>query len=47
MKKLVLGILGLAFAFAVSSCGEQKQQKKKLTAQKTPDKQIERHHDRW
>ena len=46
MKKLVLGVLGLAFAFALSSCGEQNQ-KKKLNSHKYPEKAVERHHDRW
>ncbi len=46
MKKLILGFLGLAFAFAISSCGEH-QAKKKTPSLKSADKPLERHHDRW
>jgi hypothetical protein len=42
-KKILLAILGLAFAFAVSSCGDQG---KKGDAKKCSEK-LEKHHDRW
>ncbi len=44
-KKIMLAILGLSFAFAVTSCGEQG--KKKTKTPKVAERQIERHHDRW
>lgn len=45
MKKILIAILGLSFAFAVSSCGEHG--KKKFKAKETAEKIQERHHDRW
>jgi hypothetical protein len=45
MKKLLLAILGLAFAFFVSSCNEKN--KKQACLKKNQEKQVERHHDRW
>jgi|GEM_PF-5232447 len=45
MKKLILAIIGLAFAFAVSSCDDQK--KPKHTKQKCVGEKQEKHHERW
>lgn len=44
MKKMILALLGLAFAFAVSSCGDQG---KKCNQNKKNSEKIEKHHDRW
>lgn len=48
MKKILLAILGLAFAFAVTSCGDQgtKNGKRRPDPQKCTEK-FGRHHERW
>jgi hypothetical protein len=46
VKKLLLLIVGLAFALAFTSCGDQSSnQKKCVVSQKQLEK--ERHHKRW
>ncbi len=46
MKKWILAIIGLAFAFAVSSCDEQVKKGKHGKNKNACEKQ-EKHHDRW
>lgn len=44
MRKLVLALLGLAFAVVISACNDQG--RKCRDPEKCPEKQ-ERHHRRW
>ena len=47
MKKLLLLILGLAFALAFTSCGDQDANQKKCRAISQKQLEKEKHHKRW
>ncbi len=46
LRKLLLAVVGLAFAFAISSCNDKGDQCKEAN-KLCEEKQQERHHRRW
>ena len=47
MRKLLLAIVGLAFAFAISSCNDQGKKCSDGDSEKCCEEKQERRHSRW